>query len=70
MQNELQKHNITAEDIVMGLQAELPREVTPLKTAPLEVPRQDEPQYGIKSQAAKVAAKQAIKNLQRIGRVS
>lgn len=70
LQNELQKHNITTEDIVMGIQAELPREATPLKTGPLGIPAQDDPLYGPKSQAAKIAAKQAIKNLQRIGRVS
>ncbi|WP_426981243.1 hypothetical protein [Bacillus pseudomycoides] len=64
LQRELQEHGITAEDIANGIQAELPEGSLPLET------QQQAETLGIKSHAAKVAAKQMLKNLNRIGRVA
>ncbi|MEB9504441.1 hypothetical protein P4J13_10840 [Bacillus anthracis] len=67
LQNELQKHNISAGDIILGIQAELPENSLPAQ--PITDPNAPV-QQGPKTQAAKVVAKQLIKNLQRVGKVS
>ena len=58
---ELQKHGISAEDIQYGIQSNLPQQA-----------QQDSgiTTLGVKSTAAKVAAKSMISKLQKIGRVS
>lgn len=58
---ELQKHGISAEDIQYGIQSNLPQQA-----------QQDSgiTTLGVKSTAAKVAAKSMISKLQKIGKVS
>lgn len=59
LENELKATNITADDFSNGLNEEVKNNTTPvLHTS------------GIKSQAAKVAAKSMIKNVQRIGQIA
>ncbi|TKI69115.1 hypothetical protein FC756_09625 [Lysinibacillus mangiferihumi] len=72
LQYELQKHDITAEDIVFGIQEGLPQNDILVDT-PQSFANPSTEQvspYGLKTEAAKVAAKQMIKNIQRIGSIA
>ncbi|EJV56039.1 hypothetical protein COE20_08940 [Bacillus cereus] len=69
LEKELKENNISIEDIMTGIEQELAKEV-PGEALPLSIKNVDGPQYGPKSQAAKIAAKQMLKNLNRIGRVA
>ena len=62
---ELQKYNLAAEDIVIGIQEELKRNNLVIETSNQEIET-----YGIKTEAAKTAAKKMLKNIKRIGQVS
>ncbi|MGM7637331.1 hypothetical protein [Bacillus sp. Hm123] len=77
LQDELQKHNITVDDIVKGIQAELPQstvlvqpELFSQSAISATTSTQNVTPFGAKTQAAKLAAKQMLKNIQRIGRVA
>ncbi|MGM0890420.1 MAG: hypothetical protein ACQEW5_26610 [Bacillota bacterium] len=61
LEKELKDNNITAQDIANGLNRELAKNYTSTPTMGTQ---------GVKSQAAKVAAKAMIKKLGKIGRVS
>ncbi|WP_369899710.1 hypothetical protein [Bacillus manliponensis] len=69
LQSELNKHDLTVEDIMLGIQSELPTDPTPLQYTEHNH-TSNVVMYGVKTQAAKIAAKQMIKNLQRVGRVA
>ncbi|USL45174.1 hypothetical protein [Priestia megaterium] len=60
LQNELQSAGITTSDIVKGIQRELPKDSSSGEMTTM----------GVKSQAAKVAAKAMIKKLGRYGKVA
>lgn len=67
VQNELKEKGITADDIIKGIEAELPEGTVSGQTGTSDGTMTT---MGVKSQAAKVAAKQMVKKLGKIGRVS
>lgn len=67
VQNELKEKGITADDIIKGIEAELPEGTVSGQTGTSGGTMTT---MGVKSQAAKVAAKQMVKKLGKIGRVS